>query len=74
MRNTNHVLDTVTARTALTLTGTCGSVPAKSTAISSPSIVTVARMVAGCVELQRVAEDHVPSGIAATAARTRRSL
>jgi hypothetical protein len=38
----------VTASTALTLPRACGSVPVKSTVISSPASVNATRMAAGC--------------------------
>ncbi len=74
IRTTNQVLDTVTARTALRLASICGSVPAKSTSIRSPAMVTAARMVTPSPTSKTSVALQVPSGIADTAARTRRSL
>jgi len=73
-RTTNHTALTVTARTALTPTDTWGSEPVRSTSSASPATVSLARSVMPSPTSRTSLASQDPSGSAATAARTRRSL
>ena len=79
-RRAKATADAVTASTALTLPGRCGSVPVKSKVTSSPATVTVTSIRPGAagrasapVESMTSSKVQAPSGRAASAARMRRS-